>query len=107
LFVNIFARVHKVEVHSLGEDNPENLFFAFIITLVPLGIFAFFSQTLKSIYFKLEIFVDYQVAEWLRQLTSNHLPLTVEGSSHAFVFDSFMCKIYLTSLRNIGGSAHK
>jgi hypothetical protein len=42
------------------------------------------------------------VAEWLRSLTSNHLPLNAVGSNSDRDFDTQGS--YLASLRNVGGS---
>jgi hypothetical protein len=43
------------------------------------------------------------VAEWLRSLTSNHLPLTKELNK-IWILDSLMGGSYPASLRNVGGS---
>jgi hypothetical protein len=44
------------------------------------------------------------VADWLRSLFSNHLPLTSVGSNPDRNFDSFMWGSYPACLRNVGGS---
>jgi hypothetical protein len=52
----------------------------------------------------LALILGASVAEWLRLLTSNHLPLTTVGLSLQASSDSFMLESYPASLRDVGGS---
>jgi hypothetical protein len=64
----------------------------------------FLQQLLSFWYVGLYLLTGASVADWLRSLASNLLPLTSVGSYRASVFGLFLWECYPASTRNIGGS---